>query len=118
MKCRSRWLRAPVPGMTRCIEGVCRNISSESAHHVTLRSNRAGPVSRQPHVDKLPDFLRDRISSSLTRRGKRYRFQNNGINGLEDRKPTPTIAWNQIPQDHRDAIIELALHKLELSPRE
>ena len=23
-----------------------------------------------------------------------HRFQDNGIDGLEDRKPTPTVAWN------------------------
>ena len=45
-------------------------------------------------------------------------FRDNGIAGLEDRKPTPTVAWNQILQDHRDAIIELALDKPEFSPRE
>jgi transposase InsO family protein len=47
-----------------------------------------------------------------------HRLQDNGIDGLEDRKPTPTVAWNQIPQDHREALIELALEKPELSPRE
>jgi transposase InsO family protein len=47
-----------------------------------------------------------------------HRFEDNGIDGLEDRKPTSTVAWNQIPPDHRDAIIELALDKPELSPRE
>ena len=36
-------------------------------------------------------------------------FQDNGIDGLADRKPSPTVAWNQVPQDHRDAITELAL---------
>ena len=46
------------------------------------------------------------------------RYQDNGVDGLEDRKPTSTVAWNQIPLDHRDAIIELALDKPELSPRE
>ena len=46
------------------------------------------------------------------------RYQEHGIDGLEDRKPTPTLIWNQIPQDHRDAIIELALEKPALSPRE
>ena len=46
------------------------------------------------------------------------RYQDNGVDGLEDRKSTPTVAWNQIPLDHRDAIIELALDKPELSPRE
>jgi transposase InsO family protein len=46
------------------------------------------------------------------------RYQDNGVDGLEDRKPTPTVAWNQIPRQHRAAIIELALDKPELSPRE
>jgi len=45
-----------------------------------------------------------------------HRFQDNGIDGLEDRKPT--VAWDRIPGDHRDANIELALDKPELSPRE
>jgi len=46
------------------------------------------------------------------------RYQDNGVDGLEDRKPTPTVVWNQIPLDHRAAIIELALDKPALSPRE
>ena len=47
-----------------------------------------------------------------------HRYQEHGIDGLEDRKPTPTVAWNQIPDDHRNAIIDLALDKPALSPRE
>ena len=43
-----------------------------------------------------------------------HRLQDNGIYGLEDRKPTPTLVWNQILLQHRDAIIELALDKPEL----
>ncbi len=46
------------------------------------------------------------------------RYQDNGVDGLEDRKPTSTVVWNQIPLDHRAAIIELALDKPALSPRE
>ena len=38
--------------------------------------------------------------------------------GLEERKPTPTVTWNQIQRDHRDAIIELALDKPGFSLRE
>ena len=41
-----------------------------------------------------------------------------GVDGLEDRKPTPTLTWNQIPQEHRNAIIVLALERPALSPRE
>ena len=47
-----------------------------------------------------------------------HRYQEHGVDGLEDRKLTPTLAWNQIPQDRRDAIIDLALDKPALSPRE
>ena len=47
-----------------------------------------------------------------------HRYQEHGIDGLEDRKPTPTLAWNQIPDAHRDSIIDLALDKPALSPRE
>ena len=46
------------------------------------------------------------------------RYHEHGVDGLEDRKPTATLAWNQIPQAHRDAIIELALEKPNLSSRE
>ena len=47
-----------------------------------------------------------------------HRYQEHGVDGLEDRKPTPTLAWNQISDIHRDAIINLALDKPALSPRE
>jgi putative transposase len=47
-----------------------------------------------------------------------HRYQEHGFDGLEDRKPTPTVVWNQIPKDHRDALIALALDKPALSPRE
>ena len=46
------------------------------------------------------------------------RYQDNDIDGLEDKKPSAVAAWNKVPQDHRDAVIELALDKTELSPRE
>jgi transposase InsO family protein len=46
------------------------------------------------------------------------RYQEDGIDGLEDKKPSPKAVWNKIPQDHQDAIVETALDKPELSPRE
>jgi transposase InsO family protein/transposase-like protein len=46
------------------------------------------------------------------------RYQEHGVDGLEDRKPSPTAAWNQVPQGHRNAIIERVLEKPALSPRE
>jgi putative transposase len=41
-----------------------------------------------------------------------------GFDGLEDRKPRSERAWNRIPDDVRQRIIEFALDEPELSPRE
>jgi putative transposase len=46
------------------------------------------------------------------------RYEEGGVDALEDRKPSPGVAWNTIPAGHREAIVELALEKPELSPRE
>lgn len=46
------------------------------------------------------------------------RYEEGGVDGLEDRKPEPRSAWNKIPDEHRDDLIELALDKPDLSPRE
>lgn len=40
------------------------------------------------------------------------------MEGLADRKPKPESVWNKLSQKERDGIIELALEKPELSPRE
>lgn len=46
------------------------------------------------------------------------RYQENGIDGLEDKKSMPQSVWNKICDEHRGAIVDLALDKPELSPRE
>ena len=46
------------------------------------------------------------------------RYEDNGINGLHDRKPSPKRIWNRLTQQECESIIELALEKPELSPRE
>ena len=46
------------------------------------------------------------------------RFDEDGLDGLHDRKSKPGAVWNKLSQGERDAIIELALAKPELSPRE
>jgi transposase-like protein len=46
------------------------------------------------------------------------RFLNGGIQALEDRSPRPDRVWNRIPGDVRERIVDLALDKPELSPRE
>ena len=46
------------------------------------------------------------------------RYQENGIDGLEDKKSVPQSVWNKVCDEHRGAIVDLALDKPELSPRE
>ncbi|MEM7070032.1 MAG: IS3 family transposase [Pseudomonadota bacterium] len=46
------------------------------------------------------------------------RYQEAGPEGLEDGKPELSSSWNQIPEHHRAAILEMALAQPTLSPRE
>jgi len=46
------------------------------------------------------------------------RYRGGGLASLEDRPSVPGRVWNRIPQAVQDQIIELALDKCELSPRE
>lgn len=46
------------------------------------------------------------------------RLHDNGVDGLKDRKPMPKAIWNRVSEEHRESIIEFALDKPDLSPRE
>jgi hypothetical protein len=46
------------------------------------------------------------------------RLLSGGVDALEDRRPRPKRVWNRIPEEVRERIIELALDRPELSPRE
>jgi putative transposase len=46
------------------------------------------------------------------------RYEAEGFDGLHDQKRAPQPSWNAIPEPRRDGILELALDKPELSPRE
>ena len=46
------------------------------------------------------------------------RYQEGGIEALEDGKPRPRRIWNKIPDRIRTAIVNLALEESDLSPRE
>jgi transposase InsO family protein len=46
------------------------------------------------------------------------RFHRLGFDGLEDRKPRPQPRWNALPPAVKDAVLDLALERTELSPRE
>ena len=46
------------------------------------------------------------------------RYLQRGEAALEDRKPHPGRVWNRIPDDVRQAMLQMALARPELSPRE
>ena len=46
------------------------------------------------------------------------RYQEGGIEALEDGKPRPQRVWNKIPDAIGTAIVNLALEEPDLSPRE
>jgi putative transposase len=46
------------------------------------------------------------------------RFLTGGVDALEDRRPRPKRVWNRIPENVRKRIIDMALNRPELSPRE
>jgi len=46
------------------------------------------------------------------------RFLTAGFDGLHDKKPTKTAGWNRIPKAIKDEVLDLALERTDLSPRE
>jgi len=46
------------------------------------------------------------------------RYLTGGVAALEDQTPTPYAHWNKVPEDKRQALVEMALDLSELSPRE
>ena len=46
------------------------------------------------------------------------RYYEGSIDALADNQPRPQAVWNQVPDEHREAIVHLALEEPELSPRE
>ena len=46
------------------------------------------------------------------------RYEAEGFDGLEDKKPRARPCWNAIPDTVRDEVLDLALERTALSPRE
>ena len=46
------------------------------------------------------------------------RYQEDGFDGLADKKPGPRQFWNQIPESVREQVVELALAYSEKSSRQ
>jgi hypothetical protein len=52
------------------------------------------------------------------RYGRSGRYEEMGFEGLHDKTPTPRPRWNKIPQAVHDEVLEMALTRTDLSPRE
>jgi transposase InsO family protein/transposase-like protein len=46
------------------------------------------------------------------------KYVEDGYEGLSDQKPQPNKFWNRIPPPVKDQVVEIALNKTDLSPRE
>ena len=46
------------------------------------------------------------------------RYLRAGIDGLQDKQPARRAGWNRIPKAIKDQVLELALERTDLSPRE
>lgn len=46
------------------------------------------------------------------------RYLEDGLDGLEDRKPAPGSVWNKVPEAIAEQLVQLALAEPDLSPRE
>ena len=84
------------------------------------------PASEKLEIIKLVEGSHLPVKQTLEKLGVSrptfYRWYNRhlqrGEAGLEDRKPHPGRVWNRIPDDVRQAMLEMALARPELSPRE
>jgi len=62
--------------------------------------------------------LRQRGVPRSTFYGWYQRYLEVGFDGLQDKKPARRAGWNRIPKRIQDQVLELALDRTELSPRE
>ena len=62
--------------------------------------------------------LRQLGVSRSTFYGWYQRYEAEGFDGLEDKKPRRRSCWNTIPETVRDQVLDLALEHTDLSPRE
>ena len=62
--------------------------------------------------------LRQLVITRSTFYGWYQRYRSLGFDGRHDRKPVPRPRWNAIPEAVQKQVLELALDRTDLSPRE
>ncbi len=75
------------------------------------------PIGLLEHYEKGGRAC-DRMARKFLGKGRYSRYQEGGIEALEDGKPRPQRVWNKIPDAIGTAIVNLALEEPDLSPRE
>ena len=43
------------------------------------------------------------------------RYHDGGLDALDDKKPQPSMAWNKVPTEHRQALIDFALRETDFT---
>ena len=94
--------------------------------HVRACKRFAAYLKRSPELATAEDvrlFQLHLIESGLTIQNRNrtmtgVRFQNGGVEALDDKPSKPSRVWNRIPDDIRAALVAMALDEPELSPRE
>jgi transposase InsO family protein len=84
------------------------------------------PASEKLEIIRLVEEARLPVKRTLEKlgvsRSKFYRWydlhRRFGVVGLEDRRSAPGRIWNRVPDEVRGQVIDLALERPELSPRE
>jgi transposase InsO family protein len=84
------------------------------------------PASEKLEIIRLVEESRLPVKRTLEKlgvsRSKFYRWydlhRRFGVAGLEDRRSAPGRVWNRVPEEVRGQVIDLALERPELSPRE
>lgn len=89
--------------------GLTRTSASEKYEIIRLVEGSALPVKQTLDEIGVP-------RSTFYRWYEQY--QRDGIEGLEDRSSQPRQFWNRIPDTVRDQVVQIALARPELSPRE
>ena len=84
---------------------------SASEKHEIIRLVEQSSLSVKQTLSRL-DIRRSTFYAWLKR------YETGGIDALEDRKPVPRSTWNKLPETEQVAIVDLALEKPALSPRE
>ena len=87
-----------------------------------MRYSASAKYEILPRVEQASLSVRQTLNRLAIHHATYYnwlkRYYDGGVDALEDNSPHPVAVWNRLPDQQRDAIVELALDEPILSPRE